>query len=269
MYCELSVHSFQVVIRGTRRNFRPATFLGQSKGRRQSATPLSQEDTADMFYVTHAPLKATRRMSIQRALQCFKQRLKSWGLPTSDEALPSIRSTTETQQTIPDPGMFTDLCLPVQTSQLDIEVSDVPLIYPTVGQCACHLALLECFSRLKRKVMLSKKIDQIFGINGEFQEKCQEHQCGEQFSGDVLAGVPENASQKWELFVELACSRFAKWWENIDQVFEDMCRAKPQNGGLGEMRKSRVGLTKDQLPPLGTLDGVLILHSFGMLTLRK
>ena len=191
-------------------------------------------------------------MALKLALQSLQQRITFRG----PLALAAVSQTSsEPWPAIPDPSIFTNLSLSDQAPQYgSIETSNMTLWHPSIGQCACHLALLECFARLKRKVMQSKELDQIFGIIEQEEQYESFKGAGRISSNSVSAVVMNTTSQKrkWEVFVELAVRRFAAWWENIEEVYKDAEKDMSQNLKNHGVEIARVRLTKNQLPPLGT-----------------
>jgi hypothetical protein len=116
------------------------------------------------------------------------------------------------------------------------------LIYPDISHAAVHLALLECFRRLR---LSASRLD----VELETPTYSEKPSSGEHYAATKL---PE--SERWDLLVRLAITRFMAWWMNIDRVFRH-ARAFTYHAG----DQCVVQLTKDYLPPL---DVLLIWYAF-------
>lgn len=159
-----------------------------------------------------------------------------WRLPSSY----SISKSSTRQTVIPDPRIFRNAFVPSDFSLASTEAS---LIYPDISHCAVHLALLECF----RKLRLTAS-----GLDVEVQPLPAYEKVDQLKDSYESRRLPE--SERWDLLIRLAVARFTAWWMNIDQVFHHATAYTHHAGN-----KSVVQLTKDYLPPL---DVLLVWYAF-------
>ncbi|KAJ9139144.1 E3 ubiquitin-protein ligase RNF14 [Pleurostoma richardsiae] len=167
------------------------------------------------------------------------------GVRTKDQAdvdphswkLPSSYSHSEAgakRTVIPDPKVFANAFIP---DEPDPGIIETVLVYPDASHAAVHLALLECFrglrlsaSALDVKVVQPPPYDEAPGL----------------ISSSGPTRLPE--SQRWDLLIKLAVTRFTAWWSNIDHVL-DHARAYSHHAS----NEVAVQLAKDYLPPLDVL----------------
>ncbi len=191
---------------------------------------------------------------LQQKLRLRGSKIKSRGISKSKTSRSnSKRLSIQKEPIIPDPRIFTDLQPSKgsqQTSAHNID-NGSSLSYPTVGQCATHLALLECFSRLKRRVMLSKGLDTKFGILPEHGKEHREvYANGYSAFEGIRVGKKPTAHQerKLDLFIELAVDRFEFWWTRVEaEQGEQNIPEKSKK----ESSKVHNSLLASDLPPLG------------------
>ncbi|KAJ4319449.1 hypothetical protein N0V84_006352 [Fusarium piperis] len=161
----------------------------------------------------------------------------AWKLPSSySSCKPGGKQTI-----IPDPRIFANAFNPT-----DAEVGNIATILacPDISHAAVHLALLECFRTLRLDVSALKV--EVHGLPA-YTEKPRD---------DIPSAranrLPE--SQRWDLLIRLAISRFAVWWTNIDHVLVHISAYGHHAGG-----NVMVQLTKEYLPPL---DVLLVWYAF-------
>lgn len=117
----------------------------------------------------------------------------------------------EEELTIPDSGVFKSTRLaqvPVMElmKQLIKERGEtMDAFIPTVAQCAAHLELLGCFSKLRAKVEKSEEIGRWL-FEKEYDAE------GASDAGDI----------KWRAFVGKAVERFHMWWINFPEVVKNL-----------------------------------------------
>jgi len=117
----------------------------------------------------------------------------------------------EEEPIIPDSGLFKSTRLaqvPVTELMKEMikEKSDMmDAFIPTVAQCAAHLELLGCFSKLRAKVEGSEEI-------GRWLFEKEHNAEGASDAGDV----------KWRAFVGKAVERFHMWWINFPEVVKNL-----------------------------------------------
>ena len=159
-----------------------------------------------------------------------------WRLPSSY----SVSRQSGRQTIIPNPRILSNAFIPNDPT---LGTNEAALMYPDMSHCAVHLALIECF----RKLRLSAS-----GLDVEVQPLpvYEEKTVSARDLGPKR--LPE--SERWDMLIRLSITRFTAWWMNIDQVFSH-ATAYTNHGG----DKSVVQLTKDYLPPL---DVLLIWYSF-------
>lgn len=153
-----------------------------------------------------------------------------WRLPSSyPTSKPGSKETV-----IPNPTIFRNAFIPGGATLGRTENS---LIYPDVSHAAVHLALLESFRRLR---IIASRLDVEVKMPPIYPEKhsSEEHH----------ASTPLPESERWDLLLRLAVTRFTTWWMNIDRVLYHATAFTHHAGG-----NSVVQLTKDYLPPLDVL----------------
>lgn len=128
----------------------------------------------------------------------------SYGPPEFQDA-----KSKEEEPIIPDLGMFKSTRLaqvPMTELVRQMDRGDIMgALIPTVAQCAAHLALLGCFSKLRAKVEGSEEIERwLFG---------KEHD---------LEGTSDAGDIKWRAFVGKAVERFHMWWINFPEVVKNL-----------------------------------------------
>ncbi|KAI8711241.1 hypothetical protein NCS52_01500000 [Fusarium sp. LHS14.1] len=163
--------------------------------------------------------------------------LHSWKLPSSySSSKPGGKQTV-----IPDPSIFVNAFPPP-----DAEVGNAATILacPDISHAAVHLALLECFRTLRLEAS-ELQVD-VHGLPA-YTEKPRDD-----FHSNTTTKLPE--SQRWDLLIRLAISRFAVWWTNIDHVLVHIAAYGHHAGD-----KVMVQLTKEYLPPL---DVLLVWYAF-------
>ncbi|KAL6245639.1 hypothetical protein RBB50_007638 [Rhinocladiella similis] len=163
-----------------------------------------------------------------------------WRLPSSySTSESSSRDTT----VVPNPTIFRNVFVPSDPS---LGIMEASLVYPDIGHAALHLALLECFRKLRLTASkLNIEVEQL----AAYSEKPDTE---ENDSAASPTRLPE--SERWDILLRLAITRFTAWWMNIDRV---LYHATAFTHHAGD--KSVVQLTKDYLPPL---DVLLVWYAF-------
>lgn len=162
-----------------------------------------------------------------------------------DWTLPSAYTTTSHSSTgcqirIPDPNMFSNAEIP-RLSGLD--VSDSTLPYPDASHAAVHLALLESFRGLR---LNATALDVPVELPPQYDEKPT--------PASTSGRGPATQSERWDLLLKLAVTRFGVWWSQIHLVLTHAA-AYANHGGS----KTQVQLTEAYLPPL---DVLLVWYTF-------
>lgn len=161
----------------------------------------------------------------------------SWKLPCSySSCKPGGKATV-----IPDPSVFVNAFNPT-----DAEAGNTATILacPDISHAAVHLALLECFRNLRLDASILQV--EVHGLPA-YTEKPRDD-----VPSTGTTRLPE--SQRWDLLIRLAISRFAVWWSNIDHVLVHISAYGHHAGD-----KVMVQLTKEYLPPL---DVLLVWYAF-------
>ncbi|KAJ9637491.1 hypothetical protein H2204_004915 [Knufia peltigerae] len=172
-----------------------------------------------------------------------------WRLPSSYSTSGSGSrggDSTTTTTVIPNPKIFRNVFIPSDPS---LGMMEGNLVYPDVGHAALHLALLECFRKLR---MTASKLDVEVEQLAAYSEKADEAEEEEEVNSASPTRLPE--SERWDLLIRLAVTRFTVWWMNIDRVLYHATAFVHHAGD-----KSVVQLTKDYLPPL---DVLLVWYAF-------
>ena len=151
--------------------------------------------------------KALHSASAQHAKHALKS--STSGLPQGFPA-PSRNAALR----IPSPACF-------DFTQTASESNNRLASIPTLSECAVHLELLEAVLVLRTKVLNSKALDRLFGINVSPRRSAQ---------------GPE---EKWVRFVALAVIRFSLWWDSLSII-------------LGKAKNVKT-LDTEHLPPLGEI----------------
>ncbi|KAM0414563.1 hypothetical protein ACHAPT_013597 [Fusarium lateritium] len=153
-----------------------------------------------------------------------------WRLPSSySNSKPGGKQTT-----IPDPRIFANAFTPREAEAGNAETI---LRCPDISHAAIHLALLECFRNLR---LSASGLDiELHGLPAYTEKPSDAPSTG-------ANRLPE--SQRWDLLIKLAISRFAVWWSNIDHV---LVHAAAYGHHAGD--KVMVQLAKEYLPPLDVL----------------
>ncbi|KAF8433164.1 hypothetical protein BGX38DRAFT_1223249 [Terfezia claveryi] len=130
----------------------------------------------------------------------------SYGPPEFEDA-----KSKEEEVIIPDSGVFKSTRLAqVPVTELMKQLikerdATMDAFIPTVAQCAAHLELLGCFSKLRAKVEASEEIGRwLFGKEYDAE--------GASDAGDI----------KWRAFVGKAVERFHMWWINFPEVVKNL-----------------------------------------------
>jgi hypothetical protein len=160
-----------------------------------------------------------------------------WRLPSSYSI---SRSNSGRQTTIPNPRIFRNAFVPNDPT---LGIAEASLIYPDISHVAVHLALLECFRKLR---LSASGLDVEVHVLPDYSENPAPAR------DDGPIRLPD--SDRWDLLIRLAATRFVAWWMNIDQVFNHATAYTHHAGN-----KSVVQLTKDYLPPL---DVLLVWYAF-------
>ncbi|QKD59393.2 uncharacterized protein FOBCDRAFT_252807 [Fusarium oxysporum Fo47] len=157
----------------------------------------------------------------------------TWTLPSSYKpAQPDGKQTI-----IPDPRVFSNVfSIPCETEAQSIETL---LAYPDASHAAVHLALLECFRNLRAG---AKALD----VEVIQPPSYDETKSAVPASPSEPTQLP--ASQKWDLLIKLAVTRFTTWWSGIELLLNH-ANAYSHHGGS----RAALQLTKDYLPPLDIL----------------
>ena len=159
-----------------------------------------------------------------------------WDLPTSY----STSKSKGPQTVIPSPRIFSNAAIPPCT---DISDAESILQYPDPSHAAVHLALLECFRELRLSASaLDVKVD----LPPEYNEK----PISSTASGPVR--LPE--SERWNLLIKLAITRFGVWWSKLHLVFTHASAYASQG-----RKKADVQLSEPYIPPL---DVLLVWYAF-------
>ncbi|KAG5804544.1 hypothetical protein H9Q74_013329 [Fusarium xylarioides] len=157
----------------------------------------------------------------------------TWTLPSSYKpSQPDGKPTI-----IPDPRVFSNVfSIPCETEAQSIETL---LAYPDASHAAVHLALLECFRNLKASA-------------GALNIEVIQPPSYDDTKSPVPASPSEPtqlpSSQKWDLLIKLAVTRFTTWWSGIELLLNH-ASAYSHHGGS----RAALQLTKDYLPPLDIL----------------
>lgn len=143
----------------------------------------------------------------------------SYGPPVLETA-----GSKEEEPIIPHPDVFTSTSLahlPVAgfvTQSGGMTEFRTTEYISTVAQCAAHLELLGCFSKLRSDLESSEVIGKWL-LHGP----------------DVVPSEPPEAVIKWRAFVAKATERFHKWWMQFPEVvkkLDDLLKAKKDEGNV-------------------------------------
>ena len=137
---------------------------------------------------------------------------------------------------IPNPRIYANAFIPSDPT-LGTTRTEATLMYPDISHAAVHLALLECLRNLR---LSASRLDVEVQPLPEYEKEARPA------DDHGPKRLPE--SERWDLLIRLAITRFTAWWMNIDQVFH---HATAYTNFAGY--KSVVQLTKDYLPPLDVL----------------
>ncbi|KAJ4148333.1 hypothetical protein LMH87_002809 [Akanthomyces muscarius] len=160
-----------------------------------------------------------------------------WSLPSS-YTTPQSKGTCQT--IIPDPHVFSNAGIPRLS---DAYVRGSTLQYPDVSHAAAHLALLECFRGLR---LNATAFDVPVELPPQYVEKPS-------LARNVRRGFVTQ-SERWDLLLRLAVTRFGVWWSQIHLVLTHAA-AYANHGGSTK----QVQLTESYLPPL---DVLLVWYAF-------
>jgi hypothetical protein len=144
-------------------------------------------------------------------------------------------SSKHPKTVIPDPSIFRDAIVPA----FDAFRGEGDHPYPSPGHLAVHLALLECFVKLKEKLMTSAEMSEV----GDVQD-------GGPDSQYLLCSDDIAQTARWKVAVRVAVSRFAVWLGNIDSVLGHM---SAYHRGDMTGSASHTAMAEDYLPPLDVL----------------
>ncbi|KAM0543627.1 hypothetical protein ACHAPJ_012216 [Fusarium lateritium] len=154
----------------------------------------------------------------------------TWKLPSSyPSSKPGGRQTV-----IPDPRIFGNAFTP---NDVEAGNTETILTCPDIGHAAVHLALLECFRNLR--ISASALDVEVPDLPAYTEKPTQSPSAG-------TTKLPE--SQRWDLLIKLAISRFEVWWANIGHVLMHLTAYGHHAGD-----KVMVQLGKEYLPPLDVL----------------
>ncbi|KPM42217.1 hypothetical protein AK830_g4363 [Neonectria ditissima] len=144
------------------------------------------------------------------------------------------------QTVIPDPTVFANALIPAEPTPGSLETV---LVYPDASHAAVHLALLECFRNLR---LSASALDVQVVQPPSYHEALDAKKLPVSRSLQESHRLPE--SQRWDLLIKLAVTRFTAWWSNIDQVLNH-ARAYSHHAG----NQIALQLAQDYLPPLDVL----------------
>jgi hypothetical protein len=159
-----------------------------------------------------------------------------WDLPTSY----STSKSKGKQPVIPSPRIFSNATVPRCS---DINDAESILQYPDPSHAAVHLALLEC----SRKLRLSASA---LEVDVDRPPEYNEKPISSTASGPIR--LPE--SERWNLLIKLAITRFGVWWSKLHLVFTH-ASAYASHG----RKKAEVQLNESYIPPL---DVLLVWYAF-------
>ena len=157
----------------------------------------------------------------------------NYGPPEFEDA-----KSKEEEPIIPDSGVFESTRLaqvPVaelMKGMIKKKGDIMDAFIPTVAQCAAHLELLGCFSKLRAKVEGSEEIERWL-----FEKERD------------VEGVSDTRDIKWRAFVEKAVERFHMWWINFPEVVKNLPEPVDcgKNGLLGLNEKPESTRAKKQV----------------------
>lgn len=160
-----------------------------------------------------------------------------WTLPSSYTTSPS--KSGGYQIPIPDPTVFSNAEIPRLSNS---GLPDSTLTIPDPSHAAVHLALLECFHGLR---LSATALDVPAELPPQYEEK-----------NDNTSGsrAPATQSERWDVLLRLAVTRFGVWWSQIHLVLTHAA-AYANRGGS----KTQIQLTEPYLPPL---DVLLVWYAF-------
>ncbi|KIW34408.1 uncharacterized protein PV07_01186 [Cladophialophora immunda] len=159
-----------------------------------------------------------------------------WRLPS----VYSISKPGSRDTVIPNPRIFRNAFVPRGATDGRAGTS---LVYPDISHAAVHLALLESFRGLR---LTAGRLDVDVEKPAVSSEKAE--------PAEHPARTRLPASERWDLLIRLAVTRFTAWWTNIDRILYHATAFTHHAGG-----NSVVQLTKDYLPPL---DVLLVWYAF-------
>lgn len=119
----------------------------------------------------------------------------------------TFRTTTTEDPSIPAENALTSLNNPSKISP--------SAEFPSVGQCAVHLELLEVFYVLQQTVLKSEAIDTFFGIEPEHSEVKRKDGETRKLKDSTLW---KRREVKWQRYVEFAVVRFLKWQRQLPHL---------------------------------------------------
>lgn len=133
-------------------------------------------------------------------------------------------SSKELQPKIPSPNIFNTL-----TDVLEEKNS-----LPTTAECSVHLEFLAVLHALRRRVIDSKELDEVFDIK-PINRTVKRRRRTVKLRDTTFWTRRE---VKWDKFIDLAVVRFLAWWEKAPEIFF------PRNGQPVQWKDKT-------LPPLG------------------
>jgi hypothetical protein len=138
---------------------------------------------------------------------------------------------------IPDPDIFRDVIIPA----FDQASNGAQLRYPNPGHIAVHLALVECFVKLKEKVTTSAEL-KILDTPQYESDSRHESESPPADSARIL--------QRWNTTIRLAVARFAVWFANIEGFLR---HATAYHRFGSNINAHHAMITPNYLPPLDVL----------------
>ncbi|KFX90733.1 hypothetical protein V490_06314 [Pseudogymnoascus sp. VKM F-3557] len=212
--------------------------LSRRSDTRADIGALNESDSSERWYYSRRSSPASDSMPLFSRLRRGSSQADadphSWNLLSSYSApKPGGKQTV-----IPNPKIFANVFIPSEPQAGKVETI---LAYPQTSHTAVHLALLECFRNLR------------LSANALDVEVLQPPTY-DQTPRPGSAQLPE--SQRWDLLIKLAVTRFAGWWSNIGSVMNH-ASVYSHHGS----KEVAVQLAKDYLPPL---DVLLVWYAFAL-----
>lgn len=141
-----------------------------------------------------------------------------------------------------------------------LNISEVPLPFPTADNCLAHLKLLHAFHALKEDIGYT---DGIFGL---WDSRVEVYKLEDNDRDQALAKTRE---KRWAVYLARAVERFEEWWANVLCPREggrriegkEMVEDNPGFTGFPSNGKAQKWTT-EMLPPIGMSISTLFLPSF-------